>query len=529
MNCYLAQQRFDEISKKHRAKICLYLEDESVSYGDLYRLSNKMGRSLSKNGVKGGDRIAVILPKSINLIRAILGVLKADAIYVPVDPKAPIRRMKEILADCSPSGIVCDKSTMAKIDSAVRGNHNRVNVWVLGIGKASDSGREFIGENEIKLESSKEPRYNNIDKDIAYIIYTSGSTGKPKGVMISHFNIYNYIDWATDYFKIDENDNVLNTSHFYYDMSTFDIYCTLHTGASLTIVPEKTLLFPSGIMDIIEKKEITIWKGISSLFGYCVKIKSLRPERIKSLKKIIFSGEALATKYLIEWMKTYPGKEFYNAYGPTECTGISTFYRIEEIPRDAGLIVPIGKACANSEIFSLVGGSKPVRAGEVGELYIRGSSVGSGYWNDRERTTRSFVPNPLNEKFEERVYKTGDLVRQLEDGNFVFIGRIDNQIKHMGYRIELGEIEHVLQGVEHIKDVAVIAVSENGDENNKIIAYIEVDEEGSVDEIQIQAKDRLPKHMVPEKYEVVNRIRRLENGKVDRQFLKRYYMTAKIE
>ena len=112
MNCYLAQQRFDEISKKHRAKICLYLEDESVSYGDLYRLSNKMGRSLSKNGVKRGDRIAVILPKSINLIRAILGVLKADAIYVPVDPKASIRRMEEILADCSPSGIVCDKSTL---------------------------------------------------------------------------------------------------------------------------------------------------------------------------------------------------------------------------------------------------------------------------------------------------------------------------------------------------------------------------------------------------------------------------------
>lgn len=529
MNCFLVQPRFDEISRKYSGQTALYFQDESISYENLYLSSNQIAHSLKRHGVQRGDRIAIVLPKSINSIRAILGILKADAIYVPIDFRAPQKRIEEIIADCSPSGIICDKSTMDRLDSILLLNKNRPTLWLLGTEKGGDSRGGVLCEKDIQEESNEEPDYSNIDEDIAYILYTSGSTGKPKGVMISHLNIFNYINWATDYFQIDGNDHILNTSLFHYDMSTFDIYCALHTGATLTIVPEKVLLFPNRIIDIVEQRSIRIWKGVSSLLAYMAKLHSLDYGRMNSLRKIIFSGENLPTKYLVEWMRTYPEKEFYNAYGPTECTGISTCYRIEQIPSDANARIPIGKACANSEVFSLHDGATLARVGEVAELYIRGSSVGHGYWNDAEKTRQSFVRNPLNDRSDEIVYRTGDLVRQLDDGNYVFCGRKDFQIKHMGHRIELGEIEYALQGVEHVKDAAVIVAREARDENEQIVAFIEIDGEADVDEIRERLKDRLPQHMMPTKIKVVYQISRSESGKIDRQSLRSSWMSERPE
>lgn len=519
MNCYLVQQRFDEISREYSRQTALYFQDESISYENLYRSSNQIAHSLKRHGIQRGDRIAIVLPKSINSIRAILGALKADAIYVPIDFRAPSKRIEEILIDCSPSGIICDKSTMNRMDSVLLANKNHPTLWLLGTAKGDETRGGVLCEKEIQEESNEKPDYSNIDEDIAYILYTSGSTGKPKGVMISHLNIFNYINWATDYFQIDENDHILNTSLFHYDMSTFDIHCTLHTGASLTIVPEKVLLFPIRIMDIIDQRSISIWKGVSSLLAYIAKLHGLDHGRMNSLRKIIFSGETLPTKYLIEWMRTYPQKEFYNAYGPTECTGISTCYRIEQMPSDASARIPIGKACANCEVFALHDGATLARVGEVAELCIRGSSVGHGYWNDAEKTRQSFVRNPLNERSNEIIYRTGDLVRQLDDGNYVFCGRKDSQIKHMGHRIELGEIEYALQGVKHVKDAAVIVAKEAGNENQQIVAFIEIDEEADVDKIHERLRDRLPQHMMPTKIKVLSEISRLESGKIDRRSL----------
>jgi amino acid adenylation domain-containing protein len=519
MNSYLVHQRFDEISRKCSGQTALHFQGESISYQDLRLSSNQIAHSLRRHSIQRGDRIAIVLPKSINSIRAILGILKADAIYVPIDFRTPQRRMEEIITDCSPSGVICDRSTINRMGSALLLNKNRPTLWVLGAEKGDGSEGGVLCEDDIQEERNDEPDYSNIDKDVAYILYTSGSTGKPKGVMISHLNIFNYINWATDYFQIHGNDHILNTSLFHYDMSTFDIYGALHTGATLTIVPEKVLLFPNRIIDIIEQRSISIWKGVSSLLAYIAKLHSLDHGRMSTLRKIIFSGENLPTKYLMEWMRTYPEKEFHNAYGPTECTGISTCYKIDQIPSDSTARIPIGKACANSEVFSLCDGPRLARAGEIGELYIRGSSVGQGYWNDEEKTQLAFVRNPLNERSDEIVFRTGDLVKQLDDGNYVFCGRKDLQIKHMGHRIELGEIEYALQGVEDVRDAAVIVATENGDENEQIVAFVEIDGETDVDDIYERLKDRLPQYMMPTKIKAVHQIRRLENGKIDRLHL----------
>jgi D-alanine--poly(phosphoribitol) ligase subunit 1 len=516
---YLVQHAFDLICNNNPGHTALYFQDEYISYESLYLSANQLGHSLKRNRIQRGDRIAIVLPKSMNAIRSMLGILKAGAIYVPIDFKSPPKRIEEILRDCSPAGVICDRSTLDRMDSILRMSKNQPTLWLLGLDREEISRPDAIFENDIRQEATAPPDSSCIDIDIAYILYTSGSTGAPKGVMISHLNIYNYINWAIDYFSIDGDDRILNTSLFHYDMSSFDIYGALHTGASLTIVPEQALLFPSRIIDLIEQRNISIWKGVASLLAYIAKMRTLDSRRMNSLKKIIFSGENLPTRHLIQWMRAYPEKEFYNAYGPTECTGISSCYKIEQVPSDEMSRVPIGKACANSEIFSIHNEKILANVGDVAELYIRGSSVGQGYWNDSVRTRQSFVPNPLSGRDNEIVYRTGDLVRKLEDGNFVFYCRKDYQIKHMGHRIELGEIEYALQAVERVRDAAVITAKDGEGDDKQIIAFLEIDEGADVDEIIFQLKDRLPQHMLPSKVRVVDQISRMENGKIDRQSL----------
>ncbi len=505
MHAYLAQQAFDRAAKSHPDKIAVYHQEQSISYGDLYSSANRLANALKRGGVQRADRVSFILPKSINAIRSILAILKADAIYVPIDPKTPLDRAKEILDDCAPSFIICDKSTMATVQSLLGIVSHRPKVAVLD---AQDDG-----------EDASEPEYLNIDEDIAYILYTSGSTGKPKGVMISHLNVFNYIAWAVDYFQIGSRDNVLSTSPLHFDMSIFDVFCPLQTGASLTLVPEQLLIFPIRLVELIEKRGITIWKGVSSLLSYIVNVGGPYPDKMKSLEKVIFSGENLPTKYLIEWMRKCPEKKFFNAYGPTECTGISTCYRIEDVPSDPQVPIPIGKACANTEIFALHEDGSLAKPGEAAELFIRGSSLSRGYWNDAERTKEYFIQNPLSSSGTDIIYKTGDLVKQMPDGNYVFIGRKDTQIKYQGYRIELGEIEHALQSLPRVKDAAVIAAQGAAEDNPEIVAFIESDGEPDVEGILEELKKRVPKYMLPTKFQALKKLPRTENGKVDRQKL----------
>lgn len=526
MTSYLVQQYLGISAKEVPSKVALFFQGETIFYKELHLFSNKLANCLGKNGVNRGDRVAFILPKSINFIKAMLGILKADAAYVPIDGKAPMARAAEILEDCSPSVIICDTSTIEMAQSLTRGATWQPKIFAMSYRYYNFTEQELIWQEDIERERDDEPTYLNIDRDPAYILYTSGSTGKPKGVIVSHLNILSYIDWAVDYFDIKPNDNILNTSPLHFDMSVFDIYCSLKTGASLTLVPKNIQLFPIRLIDIMEKREITIWKGVSSLLAYFVKARALKPERLRNLKKVIFSGETLPTKYLISWMTTYPEKEFYNAYGPTEATGISTCYKVENIPLTPNDTIPIGAACSNTEIFAVREDGGIARVGEIGELYIRGSCLSQGYWNDRYRTEQAFGNYPYSKDNGERVYRTGDLVKLLSDGNYIFVGRKDDQIKYMGYRIELGEIEAALNSLDYVNDAAVISASMEDQENPEIIAFIGVNHGAALDGIREALKKRLPAYMQPHKIQVVRKLPRTENGKVDKQNLKNSYLTS---
>jgi non-ribosomal peptide synthetase component F len=306
-------------------------------------------------------------------------------------------------------------------------------------------------------------------------------------------------------------------------MSTFDIFASLKSGATLCIAPDQFLLFPKKLINLMQAEKVTIWKGISSLLMYLAKTGSLENKNLPSLKKIIFAGEVLPTKYLIEWMEQYPEIEFYNGYGPTEGTGMSLYYKVKKIPVDPKEMIPIGKACANSEVILLKENNEPTQISEIGEICLRGSNLASGYWNDTDKTEKAFIKNPSGFQKSDRIYRTGDLAVQREDGNYEFIGRKDQQVKWMGYRIELGDIESVLLSFDEIAD-AVVYLSDgygSGDEK-ELIACVEVVGDTDLSQTMAALAEQLPPYMIPKKLVPIERIPRNERGKIDRNKLNAY-------
>jgi amino acid adenylation domain-containing protein len=518
MGSYLVQQYVDTSQELFPEKKAVCAGNVRITYEELYSRSNKLANSLISHGV---GRQAFCLKRSERCIVAMAGILKADAIYVPIDSNCPLERSRRIVDDCKPKVVICDGVTVDKILNVIADMD--VTPFVISADCGGEIRRTVKGkivfQNEIDDGNDKAPEYHNLDTDIAYILYTSGSTGNPKGVMISHLNIINYVDWASECFEISKTDNILSTAPFHFDMSTFDIYCALKTGATLCIAPESSLLFPGKLLSLIEKERITIWKGVSSLIMYLARTGSLKKDRIKTLKKILFGGEVLATKYLIEWMKTYPDKKFYNVYGPTEATGISTYYLITRIPDNENCAIPIGKACKNTEVLLLKEDGSAARVGEMGELCIRGSGLSRGYWGDPEKTATSFVCHYSTPMPGDRIYRTGDIARLRPDGNYEYICRKDQQVKHMGYRIELSEIENAILSIEAVNEAAVILAWSDKYETTDLIAFYSAGNGISPEAISKELAERLPNYMLPKRIYGIATLPRTERGKIARNAL----------
>ncbi len=481
-------------------KTAAIFQDKNITFAELEEESNRLARVLEKRGVKRGDRVCFCLPKSIDSLKSILAILKSDAIYVPLDSRAPVKRLEDVIADSSPSLVICNDTTKALI--------NGVEI-VLNLDAEKDS---------IQAQSAAPLSYENKSEDVAYILYTSGSTGRPKGVMIRHSNIINATEWAVEELGISAEDRMSQHPPLHFDLSTFDLYCALKSGAALYLVPEDISLFPAQLVKFIEEKELTIWNSVPSVMVYMSLSGLIKSERLKTLKKIFFNGEGFPTKFLVEWMTTFPDKVFVNMYGPTETTVQCTYYVVREIPTDLTQLVPIGKACRNVEVFAVREDGKPAGIFEEGELYVGGLGVGAGYWNNAEKTSASFVIHPLDSN-KGLVYKTGDLVRFRSDGNYEFLGRKDNQIKYMGYRIELGEIESSLLSLSYVKEVGVIAIdTEMG--GKEIVAFVSVLESKSETDIKEDFSPLLPSYMIPKKIKFKDSLPRTSTLKIDRVKLK---------
>lgn len=488
----------------------------TLSYRELELYSNRLANGLIARGVKRQDRVVFCLQRSVEALVVILGILKADAIYVPLDFKAPLDRLKDILADCSPTMVICDSQNINKVLQLI-GNAGTVPPIIQLVSERSSEGGSF-GWVSFNCQPSNyidsRPICRNSDQDTAYILYTSGSTGQPKGVMISHQNISSYIDWAVTYFQINEKDRVLGTAPFHFDMSTFDIYCSLKAGCTLCVASDESMFFPKKLVNFVEQEGITLWKGVSSLLMYMAVANVLENNRMPSLKQIIFAGEPFPTKYLLKWMRKYPDKTFYNGYGPTEATGVSLCYRVVQTPSNSQEKIPIGTPRDGMSVYLWTEDNAPVKAGNIGELCLAGPGLSQGYLHDPLKTSAAFVENGDGIK-KERIYKTGDLAVLLPCGNYQFVGRKDRQLKFMGYRIEAGEVEHALMALDGINDAAVVLHESKFNKGKMgIVAFIETS--GSLkdlDELN-RLKNYLPLYMIPKHFVQLDKIPRCNRGKV---------------
>lgn len=521
MGSILVQQYIDSFLHRNHAKTAVADGKNKYTYQEVELLSSRLAHCLIHCGVTRQMRVVFCMQRSVNCLIAILGILKADAVYVPIDHKSPDERLRKIIDDCKPSALICDTSTIAKFVSA-SGVFSETNLPVISL----DSRDPHAGQTRIYFMedvcafAEHQPPYRNTDTDTAYILYTSGSTGKPKGVMTSHRNINNYIDWAIEFLNINEDDKLLGTAPFHFDMSTFDIFCTLRTGATLCIAKENLMLFPEMLMRFMEQEEVTIWKGISSLLMYIERAGILARERVPALKKILFGGETLPAKYLIRWMETYPDKHFYNAYGPTEATGISLCYPVPEIPKNPGARIPIGKPCKDAIVLLLNEDNSLAKDGEIGELCITGECLSKGYLNDQEKTAKSFIRNSFHAGGGEYIYKTGDLAMLRPDGNYEFVDRKDNQVKFLGYRIELSEIEQALLSIPQISAAVAQLMDSTHEGLTELVAFYESEEEIATSSILSILESHLPKYMLPRQLIKINCIPRNDRGKICRLSLR---------
>ncbi|MDD7388952.1 MAG: amino acid adenylation domain-containing protein [Lachnospiraceae bacterium] len=476
-------------------KILIADPDSSLTCKEFLHRSRQIGSFLCAELHAFRRPVAVYLDKTPACAAAMMGVVYSGCFYAVLDTAQPADRIRLIFDTLQPAAVLTDRAHQEKAEE--------LGVPVLLLDDALQ-----VSENEPELLRI---RRSAIDTDILYVLYTSGSTGTPKGVVINHRAVITYISWVIETFHIDDTIIFGSQTPFYFSMSVTDLFGTLFTGARLQIIPRQYFSFPTMLIDYLNRYEINTIYWVPSALGIITTWDAFAWKLPLHLKKIMFAGEVMPVKYLNYWKKYFPDASFSNLFGPTETTDICTWYTVDRDFRDDESL-PIGHSCNNCDSFIVTEDGREAKDGETGELYVRGSFLALGYYNNPEKTADAFVQNPLQSAFPETVYRTGDLVRRNERGEIIYIGRRDFQIKHMGYRIEPGEIETVCSSLKQV-DSSVCIYDERTD---RILIFYQG--KGKPEEIARQLQEKLPPYMCPQKIEKVRQMPYNANGKTDRKY-----------
>ena len=523
MSSRLLHEGFSARAQARPEATALAFKDETLSYGVLESASNRLAQLLVAAGCRPRDRVALLMPKSPAAIIAMLGALKAGAIYVPMDPDSPAVRLGRVLelADCR--CVLAAGPVGSRLQEALA-LANCAQRPLVGWMDELPAFADFT-LRDLAAQPSGAPALARAAGDAALILFTSGSTGQPKGVTLTHANVAAFLDWAIAYFGIREDDRVSQHAPLRFDISTFDIYGALWSGAEVHLVPPELNLLPHKLAQFIRESRLTQWFSVPAVLNLLAKFEVVAQGDFPDLRRVLFAGEVLPTPTLAHWMRRLPHARFTNLYGPTETTISSSYYTLPGCPADERAPIPIGRACAGEELLVLDDKLQPVAAGETGELCIAGAGLSPGYWRDARRTGEAFVPGPGGE----RIYRTGDLARRDAQGLVYFQGRADTQIKSRGYRIELGEIEAALHSVRWLRESAVVAVRSEGFEGWLICcAYACAQQDGalSTESLRRSLAALLPGYMLPARWLRCEALPKNESGKIDRVALRAAFQGA---
>ncbi len=497
-------EMLEHSAKRFPDKYIFRDEKTDVTYSEFLNTAKSIGTAIAENGIFKNP-IAVIAERSVGNLTAMFGVLYSGNFYTVIDSEMPPERVKAIFEALKPAAAVATKACLSLLEKLNFGGR------VISCEKAreypADSG--LLGKIREKM----------IDTDPAYALFTSGSTGVPKGAVVSHKSVISYVKWYSETFKIDENTVFGSQTPFYFSMSVSDVFSTVYSGAELNIIPKTLFSFPMNLLEFLNERKINTIYWVPSALCIIANWRVLDYGELKYIKKVLFAGEVMPIKQLNYWILKLPDVMFANLFGPTETTDICTYYIVDRKFGD-GETLPIGKACDNCDVFVVKEDGKEAEPGEEGELYARGSFLAMGYYNNPEKTAAAFVQNPLNSSYPETVYKTGDLVKYNENGELIYISRIDFQIKHMGYRIELGEIEAAASALDAVSSCTAVY---DGAEDKLILVYEGKKRETA--DILSDLRVRLPEYMMPQKVIRIKSMPHNANGKIDRKWLAKNYKT----
>jgi len=485
-------QLFENQVEKTPEAIAL-IEDNSkkitITYKELNLMANKIAHFLYNNNIGKNDIVAIISKKTSLFIAGVLGILKVGAAYLPIPSNYPVERIEFILKDAKVKMSLCES-----IDECDYVNN--------------------IDINNIFLDDSLEDTNLNLQYDINsyfYVIYTSGSIGVPKGTKIYQNAFINLLDWYITEFKITSQDTVLFFTQIGFDLTQKNIFCTLIVGGKLCLYSSESYNYYQ-LSELIQKYAVTMINCTPSAFIPFVELNQKNNySKLRSIRYTVLGGEPIKVSTLQKWVSSGEcNSMFANTYGPTECTDIATYYIVKENDFDELTQIPIGKAIPNIKLLIL---NDQGEQDTSGELYIGGISVGDGYIGLPELNMRSFV-----EIFDTKYYRTGDQVSITPEGDLLFLGRQDNQIKYHGNRIELEEIEYQISKAPYVTDAAVVIHNES----DLLTAFIVADDNFDQEKLKDSLSKHLPKYMIPTQYIELPQFPLTSSGKINRLTLSSY-------
>lgn len=496
-------QLFELQVEKTPNNVAVVFKNQSLTYFQLNQRANQLAHYLQSRGVRPDVLVGICMERSLEMVIGLLGILKAGGAYVPMDSNYPRERLDFMLVDAGISLLLTQENQVTTLD--ILPPHQII---------CLDKEWQVIAQ-----EDTHNPSTNLVVENLAYLIYTSGSTGQPKGVMISHSAICNHMLWMQKTFSFGEREKVLQKTPFSFDASVWEFYAPLLTGGQLIIAEKDGHKDVSYLLKLICEQQVTVLQMVPSLLQMFLEYGEI--ENCHSLTHIFCGGEALPVA-MVENLLSKLNVNFHNLYGPTEACIDATFlsFTKENNHYIKQNMLPIGRPIANTQTYVLDAHLQPVPIGVPGELYIGGMGLARGYCQLPQLTRDKFIAHPFSDNPDSRLYKTGDLVRYLPDGNIEFIGRIDHQVKIRGFRIELGEIEAVLTQHPNVLN-AVVVISGDSSATNSLIAYCLSTEKQftSSGVLRDFLKEKLPDYMIPNSFIVLDHLPMTPNGKIDRKLL----------
>ncbi|WP_442936843.1 non-ribosomal peptide synthetase [Nostoc sp.] len=516
--------------------IAVIHQQTQLTYQELNHQANQLAELLRKLGVTQGDFVGIFKDRDMNFLIAILAIYKAGGAYVPIDSTYPPNRIKYMLSNSEVRFLLTDFSLLNVLSDLVEGCSELSSIICLDsiviaqTPLAKQTGLKIYNKLDFQQLSNDNIEQVNHAADPAYMLYTSGSTGLPKGAIVRHDGAINHIYAQFDELELTQEFSFLQSAPSSTDISVWQFLAPLLIGGQTVIVDIETVAIPEQLFLALKSEKITVVELVPALFVGLLEYTSQLPihqRKLPNLKWMMVVGEPVSVSLVNRWLEIYPEIKIVNAYGPTEAADDITQFIVDKPLPENQRTVPIGKPLANLNLYILDGEMQLLPIGAPGEICVSGIGVGDGYWKNQEKTNFSFVTNPftdvsqkLPENRRDLIYKTGDLGRWLPDGNIEFLGRIDHQVKIRGFRVELGEIETFLCQHPNVREnVVVVRQDEPG--NLQLVAYVVAKTEPvpSISELRSFLKEKLPDHMLPSAFMMLENLPLAPSGKVDRKAL----------